>query len=383
MQLKSSPTQAQSWINQARQAASGGNAQPWHIEFEENEHEVAFSLSIDKQYQVEPSAMDIEGVASVISLGCLAHYLICVAEEHGFQLEVKTFQVKTLFWDSSAQLLFVKNSKIKKADQFQNESLLIHYTDRTAYQSKVVPAELKKSIADITAQYSSLNLIEVPPHNSIFQSGLRSLEKIRWINEKFLASTLKEIIFKNDPQQQVGIPVNQLGVPKVDQILLRLMQKSLGLWLFLLKLGFAQISVYKGTVNFFKKSTEIYFLQTHLFNFENAFELGLCFQQIWLKVNSAQLAFQPNGNSLIALGYWTTPEKYNFSKYEIELTEKTTQSYKEELAIDLKKPVLGFRIGWPERRSEKTPRKPLAGKLQQQLIEFIKGNKKSSSIIGL
>lgn len=315
-------------------------------------------------------------------MGCLAHYLICVAEEHGFQLEIKTFQVQPLFWDCSAQLLFVKNSKIPQLEQFQNESLLVHYTDRTPYQKKVVPTEVKNSIAAIAAQYSSLNLIEVQPSHPIFQSGLRSLEKIRWINKAFLASTLKEIIFKNDHQHQVGIPANQLGIPKIDQILLRLMRKSLGFWLFLLRLGFAQISTYKGTINFFKSSAEIYFLQTHFFNFENAFELGLCFQQIWLKVNSAQLAFQPNGNSLIALGYWTTPEKYNFSKHEIALAQQTTQSYWDELKIDLKKPVLAFRIGWPERRSEKTPRKPLNGKLRQQLIQAIKGNKKNSSLIG-
>ena len=378
MQTQSNQTLAQNWINQARQAASGGNAQPWHIEFEEDEHQIAFSLSIDKQYQADPSAMDIQGIASVISLGCLAQYLIRIAAEHGFQLEVKTFQVKTLFWDSSAELLFVKNSKIQKSDQPKNEGPLIHRTDRTSYQKKMVPVELKKSIAEISAQYSLLNLIEVDPSNSIFQNGLRSLEKIRWINKTFLASTLKEIIFKNDPKDQVGIPASQLGIPKIDQILLRLMQKSLGFWLFILKLGFAQISIYKGTVNFFKNSAEIYFLQTHFFNFENAFELGLCFQQIWLKVNSAQLAFQPNGNGLIALGYWTTPEKYNFSKHEIALVQKTTQMYKDQLAIDLKKPVLGFRIGWPERDAEKTPRKPLIGKLQKQLIDFLKGHKKSS-----
>ena len=69
------PEKALTWLDFAKWAPSGGNAQPWRVEYEENYNSIAFRLAIEPVCKTNSSLMDVRGAASAMALGALAENL--------------------------------------------------------------------------------------------------------------------------------------------------------------------------------------------------------------------------------------------------------------------------------------------------------------------
>lgn len=361
---------AQEWLNSAKWAASGGNAQPWVVEFDEQEEGITFKLSIDTEYAKHPSAMDINGCGSVMGLGCLALNLEVMASLDKFQITQKTWDFQKDFWGSSVFLYFSHDSMTES--NFSQIDILNRRTDRHRYKKDSIPGELQVSIKKILNKYEMLNYFEFASGNKKLSEGLLQLEKIRWQNKQFLTSLLSEISFGKDEKEiKDKIPSSQLGVSYIDVIFLRFISRFPRLGLALFRLGFHRIPAQKGISNYINHCDRILFLEAKKYNFTDCFELGRCFQEIWLETNRHHISFQPLGLPLIALAYWQNPNFFKFSKSEENKLTRLTEDFAEEFSMDLKSPIMGFRIGWPLKNSEKSLRKELVGQNKSKAFNFM------------
>ncbi len=355
-----SQSKVQTWLTTARWAASGGNAQPWTVRYSEEADQLILFLSIDPSYSKHPSMMDIQGLASVMSLGCLTLTLTQVAHREGYSCESIEIQKQKSNWDSTVILHFSPSRNTDSS--YTEQDILSRKTDRQKYKQEPISIELEQAIAGITKKYKSTHLFTFKEEKNRLASDLYSLENIRWQHSGLFNSMLSEISFsQNQSIDSDKIPDYQLGISRLDQAILKVL-KQVPVLQFFLKLGFHQLPVKKIIKDSVTYSERICFLQGDNLSIEDCFHLGQCFQEIWLETNKNGVSFQPIGNPLIALGYWNDPSVFSFKKKQQKTLIQLTENFLSNYHIDLKKPTLGFRIGWPEAPSRKGVRKDLVAK---------------------
>ena len=358
----------ENWIDKSCRAASGGNAQPWAVSYQIINRCIAFELSIDSIYKSNRSAMDIKGIASLMSLGCFSCYLIEVAAYDGFILSERVFVDADNYLDCSVRLLFTES---EFAQSVWSESVLSsRTTDRYSYKKTILPESLKQKIQKVTEKYSDVQLHEVDRTQNWLFDNLAVLEKIRWIKKVFLKSMLDEISFTKN-QENSKIPQNQLGVSWLDQKVLLFFSRYVESALVILKIGVYKLPIVKTMQLFKKNCAAFYFLASKTNDALSVFEFGLCFQALWLEFHSHGISFQPNGIGLVALAYWHQPEAYQFTDDEAKAIAQVTETLQKQASIDLKKLVIGFRVGYPTQQAKHSPRKKVIAKEQKNLFELL------------
>lgn len=378
---------AQKWLNGARWAASGGNAQPWDVEFAEKDDGLVFRLSLNAKYARNPSAMDAGGAASVMALGCFAKTLEIFAGLDNFKLYLKTWdsprELKNKdssqdsvqdFWSDAAVLYFRRD--LMTTQTYNQTDILNRRTDRHRYKKIAVPIELQSSIKEIISKYEMLNSYEFASDKKKLSASFEELGKIRWQNEQLLTSLLSEISFADEEVKiKDKIPASQLGATSMDVSLLRLMRRFP--WLgILFRIGFHKIPVQKDISNYTQHCDRMLFLEAKEYNFVNCFELGRCFQEVWLETNRRGMSFQPLGLPLIALAFWQNIDFLKFTKSQKNSITQLTEDFQRVFSINLKNPVMGFRIGWPLKASDKPLRKDLVGQHKPEIFDFVTSDSK-------
>lgn len=355
-----SQSKVQKWLTTARWAASGGNAQPWTVHYSEEADQLILFLSIDPSYSKHASMMDILGLASVMSLGCLALNLIQVAHGDGYSCDSIKIQKQNSNLDSTVILHFSPNRNTYSS--YSEKDILSRKTDRQKYKQTPISTELEQAIAGIAKKYNNTRLFTFKEEKNQLSTDLFNLENIRWQHAGLFNSMLSEISFsQNQSTGSDKIPEYQLGISRVDRAILKLL-KQVPVLQFFLKLGFHKHPVKKIIQDSVTYSDRICFLQGNDLSIEDCFQLGQCFQEIWLETNKNGVSFQPIGNPLIALGYWNDPSAFSFKKKQQKILIQLTENFLSSYQIDLKKPTLGFRIGLPESPSRIGVRKELIAK---------------------
>lgn len=360
---------ASKWLEIARWAPSGGNAQPWMVHFEEDERHVAFVLRIDPDYQKISSLMDVEGIASAMALGSFFKNLsITAAQDGAFLLSCRPSQSGSI-WNGKAEFIFEKRGA-RNLSVITIHDLQQRRTDRGEYRTESVPASLLNRIQDVLRNYPQLKYTEIVRKNKFLIRVLSALQKVRWQHAGFLQSLLNEIGFSSsDPHHQQKIPVPQLGVSRFESLFLSWMNQNPKAAAFLMKIGFHTMPVRKGVLTFTNACDRIFFLQAPTFDFKSAFELGACFQEIWLSAEAEKISFQPCGDGLVALAHWHgKQENYQFQPTQIKAIEKATQIFKSQFQLDMHLPVMGFRIGYATSQAPIGIRKTIHAQTQAGLI---------------
>ena len=358
---------AQKWLDTAKRAASGGNAQPWAVEFDEKPSSVAIRLSIDPAYIAHPSAMDKGGEASAMALGSLAFNLEIVANLDHYELSHKLWDLQKTFWDSSVTLFFTANADVKS--EFSLNDIIQRKTDRTPYQKTEIPGQVLKNIRLIVRKYDVLEYFEFNTNKEQIAPALLEIEKIRWSNSELINSFLSEISFGKEEQvAKDKIPASQLGIPFLLSLFLRTL-RSFPQLNVVFKLGFLHVASKKALENYIKRSDRLFFIQAINNDFECCYELGKCFQEIWLSCNQAGLGFQPFGLPLIPLTFWNHNGALKFTAAEPKKLEAVTSELANKFQMNLKCPMMGLRIGIPTQDAKQTLRKEITGKHNSELTK--------------
>jgi len=339
---------AKAWVELARWAPSGGNAQPWKVGCEETSNEVAFQLSIDPEYRKKASLMDVKGVASVIALGGFFKSLKIAAANDGFQEKMFRWIESSDFWGSAIEFSFEKQSGAG-VSSITNSELRDRNTNRGPFYTDDIPHSLIRSFEKIRKELPDLKVVEIPVGDKNLISILQKLQKIRWQHQGFLMSLIKEIGFDpSDKSYSEKIPLSQLGISKIESLIFKSIGRKPEWAIYLLRMGFYLLPVRKSVLTFANESSRIYFIQAPQFDFKSAFHLGVCLQDLWLHAQAEKISFQPCGDALVALAYWQKSNENLFSSSQVKEIQEASELFKKNFGLDLRFPVMGFRIGFPK-----------------------------------
>lgn len=349
------------WMETARWAASGGNAQPWKVDVLNGAGSIVVKISIDPKYRLNRSPMDVDGLASAIAIGCLARNLESVAANDGYAMRVSRFENFPSVWDSTVILEF--HTDPSASTRFDDQDVLSRRTDRARLHRKPVPKKIVDEIEKIARRHVGMRFQSFSDSTARRKSELlphlASLEKIRWRNAVLLNGLLKEISFKKEESTD-KIPATQLGISRPDQWLLRFFRRY-PLMRALFRFGFDAIPVKQAVGVFSRHCDRICFLEARLNgspeDFQRSVELGQCFQEQWLEASKHELSLQPLGLPLIALGFWRGDQTLGFSATQRRRIETVTAQFEKLFDINLRHLVIGFRLGYPTTQAGRSPRK--------------------------
>lgn len=348
-----------SWIQLARWAPSGGNAQPWSAAIQ-NDNSVHLILSIDKDYKKEPSLLDLDGSTSIMALGTFTENLQYLARLDGYKIANFVFKNIQDFFEGKIEITFAPDNSIPNytADEKDKKIQILknRHTNRNLYQKTEIPLEFINWIKK-EAQELGFNFVLFSSSDSKLISALTRLEKIRWENKKLLLSLLDELTFDNN-RILTGIPFSHLGTSLLEQYLLMLFKKFNFLG-FLMPYGISWIIKRKSIRMPLEHCGLFIYLHTPLKNYEVNFKLGRLFEKIWLEGSALGLSFQPLCGHLIAYYSLIMQNPYSLNPQQQQEIADVSKKYKENWDIGLDKPLFGFRIGYPLKPGSPSQRKPV------------------------
>lgn len=358
-------TLIQKWVDIARWAPSGGNAQSWEITAQAGTQQL--TLKVDKDYAVHPSILDLDGSTTIIGFGTFAETLSVAAEVDGYLIEDIKLNNQELFFNCTVEITFKKKSMepVKEIDLLGSqkiENIKSRHSNRNPYHKKAIP----ESFIDwIKEQSSSLNLRFTPidQERPKLIKYLSMIEKVRWEDSHFLHSLLEEITLKSE-SAMAGIPITNLGVGFDKQMLISLFKKHPRLRKLLsfgLSAVVSQISIKRPII----RSGHFIYLSGDKNNFECYFNLGRLIQKIWLSAHENGLAMQPFCGHLLAYQWLRGNSKSPLSKKHVNLIVEAQQKILQTWNIDIAGPLFGFRLGYPIKQGKISPRKPIVVEVKE------------------
>lgn len=342
------------WLNVARWAPSGGNAQPWKVRISDAD-KAELVLSVSPEYRQKPSLMDCDGSAAVLALGTFAETLSQVVQLDGHQLEVLSIQQGPTFFDIEVTLRIVFDTRLDLFNLVISSlnSIRNRVTNRGKFLNKSIPEDFKKWMI-YQCQLSEIDVfaIESQDEKNKLIKTLSVFEKVRWENTQTLADLFHEI----ETNSNVGIPFSRLGVSAPEVFFLKLL-KRFSVLRPLIRLGIsgniAKQSVQKPLLN----TPTYFYLRSRSHSPVSFFKLGRLVQRIWLGAQEKDMGFQPMEGHLLGYGALYSPQIYNFSPTHQTKLAGVIGAYRDNWGIDLHKPLFGFRLGYPCKVVGPSPRK--------------------------
>lgn len=349
------------WLDIAKWAPSGGNAQPWKVMILDCD-KGSLRISIDQDYRKKPSLLDIDGSASVVGLGIFVETLSQTVQLDDYILEVEEVRSGATFFDAEIFIRISENVGTSFSEKvvIRAESIKQRATNRNKYKLEPLPSDFKEwMIAQCGKEKIKLVPVEEKQDRLRLIEVLSQLEKVRWENPRFLEDLLSEIGSDNN----LGIPFYQLGVglPEI------LMLKTLKVFRFLrgvLRLGFtseiAKQSIRKPLLG----APSYFYLVGSGYSLEAFFYLGATVQRIWLAAQERGLGFQPLEGHLLAYSALRMSEPSKsldlYQESQIKSIHLVAEKYIQYWGIDLREPLFGFRLGYPLAEAKISARKSVS-----------------------
>lgn len=352
-------TQIQKWIDIAKWAPSGANAQPWNVQISPGKNP-KLSISVDRNYAAHPSLMDLDGSATIMALGTLTETLCQVADLDGYSVESIHFNKTDSFFNCSIDISFKLNSKAPEIktgslDERKIHAIKTRHTNRNAYYKKSAPDSFIEWMKSESAS-ANLKLTSMDLERPTLIKQLKMLEKVRYENSSLFSSLMDEITLKKEASV-TGIPITALGVGLDGQIAVTLL-KNHPTFRKLLNWGLSQVFADGSIAKPLTHSGHFIYLSAEQNNVESYFNLGRMIQRIWLSAHESGLALQPFCGHLIAYHWLQKNNTHEYSKKHEDMLLKVQEKFLHSWNIDLRAPLFGFRLGYPIKMGEISPRKP-------------------------
>lgn len=330
------------WLDKVHLVPSGGNARPWQVNLRSNVP-LNLSLSIRNSYLPLRSPMDLDLSSSVVALGCFAKTLQCLAAIDGFDLLLEFEDSSGDFSKGQAHIHFSQRNRTNL--EYTAETLENRHTWREPLSTAKLADSQKLRMTTIAASYPKIKLKDFTDLRKELLPHLVALEKVRWSNRTFLDGLFEEINFAPiKSSQDLGIWISDLGLNLPDRLLFYSLHRFPKLR-ELFKPALVAIAPKKSIAHLIEKSGGLYFLEADQNQFESLFQLGFCYQNLWLDAAKANLGFQPVSPTLLAYNFWQTRDERIFNSEDIAAIKRETQYLSERFQLDTRKYLIGFRIG--------------------------------------
>ncbi len=352
------------WVEIARWAPSGGNAQPWRLVRLSSPSDLCFRLLVDPLYAKAPSNLDLDGAASLIALGAFFESLDLVARLDGAELQVQGLHDSSDFFAWSIDFKVSQaaaESPSPPALISSANTVLRRTTNRFAYLEKEVPEEFCEWMClDFKQRGFALKFFESADERAQIIEHLSALEKIRWEQPAFLSSVLEELKEQPAEEDTQGIPFSQLPLRWNEVLLIRALKSQRWLW-NLMPLGISG-QIAKSAVKVPIQGAPSFFYIHPLSVASQAqgkgfFDLGRSMQRLWLAAEEKGLALQPLAGHLLPHQALKNPAAFRLTAKQEVVMAKVAGRFQELWGLDLMQPLFGFRMGYPTQAAPTSFRK--------------------------
>ena len=349
----------ETWMDVAKWAPSGANAQNWKATISICGDRGRVRLALLDGSEAQRSTMDTDGVASIAALGGFEFTLAAVAANDGYAVTSRRVVASPSLASGSVELEFSPSPDVLR--RYTNQEIRDRRTDRWSYSHRRLDPKDLDALETISGRYPGVvfrffSNSTARPKNELIRY-LSRLEKLRWQNANLLNGLLEEISFGSEIEAAEGrIASDQLGISKFEQLLLRMLRRWT--WLRrLMNLGFHVFAVYRATTVFVRQSDRVYFLSVNgtSISFDACVALGACLQELWLEAHHRGIAFQPLGLPLIALSHLKNPALLQLSDSQSRSVADLTEKFHELFDVDFHQPTIGFRVGYALRSDRSLP----------------------------
>lgn len=273
-----------------------------------------------------------------------------------YSLRYELNETNNDFFQTRVYLIFKKEAEGQPSKAFDLNLLLSRHTDRYPYRREKIPDSLIHEITAISKEFSPLKIYNIDRKKRFFKHYFK-IECMRWRDHAFVDSLLREINFDLDINKYKNkIPVGQLGLSSLDEQVFRALNKYLFLRRALQKF-LSPFLAFKSLINYRSHSDRIYVIQTNEFTATQSFKLGLLLLELWLVAERCQMGFQPLGSTMYFIN--VQDKNSSLNSEEKDSLERVIAKIKKDCEVNLGQLSLGFRIGHPSRKSERSPRKNL------------------------
>lgn len=338
------------WLSLSRYAASGGNQQPWRVHINHiDKNRVSLTIRLDNH--LEDSLTDTFGAGSLISLGCFVATLNAVGASFQIKTEKTSFYCEKNYWDTYLDLEYLLGSET--SIQYKLSTIQGRRTYRGPYKNERIKDELVHLL--VYNLPKRINIYDLSENKDLVSKYVSDTTFIR-LTEKYLFNELMNELFKRNNINKTGLPIDTLGLSKFSELLIYLIKNNN---LFFSHRIYHLASVFESIQWPLKKTSHLFYLSSETNEPISWFEIGYNFQNIWYSLSEHGIALQPLANNLINFNYFTKKQNYSISDKSKKLLEYWQNHIKNQINIDLIKPGIMFRIGYPKKLMKASPRKKL------------------------
>lgn len=302
-------------LNYAILAPSAFNVQPWKFSIEDNK------VTIFPDFSRTLSTSDKNNRLLYMSMGCVLKNLELASSAFGFQTKSQILKQGN---DSSIEVLFESSGNKK------NLNPLDLITNRLTNRSKYLPKKVPKGFIDEINKFKNSDEIDlVISNDNVTREKITNLtikaDMIIWNDPEFKSQHLKWVR-NNISKKHDGMPAFTVGIPLLASFFAKPVIKNK---------NFAKFQAKKNK-NLLESTPYFAFILSKNHNQESWIRVGKIFEEISLLATKYGLAVAPLAE-VVEVG---------------EIYKETMKVLKTNL-----RPQLFFRLGYPSKKAEHSPRR--------------------------
>lgn len=338
-------SQLKQWLNLAANAPSGDNCQPWDIATFDHQIRISINLEHAKNF------LDQNHCASWIAIGAFCENLRLSAAHFGFQCS----------WTmESATSILVRYSEVPPQ---KNESIVDAIQKR---QTSRVP--LGKTDVDLVQEYNKRYPDSRTDSKWKFKKSVSWGQLYRWawveakvwIRTSLMADFVRYLHFRFEPGMVDGLTLENLQVPPMDALVLRICKRHPGFMRFVPFPTFFLQTLFRIYLQV-KRSSGLMYLSGNFKIHQDYFESGREIQRMWLLMAEKNIKAQPMsvqsmylnfaGNASDRDPFFTAKERAKF----VQIRAKAFAEMQVERDM-----IFMFRFGTTDAKIAHLPRRPIS-----------------------
>ena len=329
-------------VNEAVNAPSGHNYQPWKFVFENN----SILLFIDSQ--CDTTIYNYKQFGSYVAHGALTHNITIVASHFGYKTEVKRFPDPNNA-THTATITFSENSTISKS----NLARLYPYvrqraSNRKPYKKKSLSKTEKEELLSNLSDYSSNLRCILVENSEIIENIAKAFsinDSLIFNNRSVHSSIFTHIVWTeaDENRKKRGLFIKTLELPAPVQILFRLF-KYWPIARFLGKAGMGR-KVAEENEKTYSAVSAIGGIVSESLNPSTLFSAGILLEEVWLRSEMQGLSMQLVMGTLYLANYADDENQTHFSSQQIELLKEGAGALHSSFGLNARRLLVTFRLG--------------------------------------
>ena len=339
-------------LEQAVTAPSGDNSQPWWFHLNGNVLEV--NMIPDKDNPI----LNFRLSGSYIALGALIENISILSTEEKLGTKISLLPEKNSPY-LIARISFTEDENIEQDELAP--FVTKRATNRKPYHKKVLPKEFIDDILSSMNEREGGSIVVLSTDIAVIKAtaiASSTMERVALETEAIHKLFFGNIVWSEEEEiaRGMGLPIKTTELPPPIQLLFRWIKKWENTKL-LNRIGLSKMAS-AANAQTYATTPVVGVILAKAFEPEAYVEAGRLFERVWIKATRYGLAFQPVTGILFLAQRVFAKETEMLNPQHLPLIESAYNTIKKQFNINEEVPALYFRIGYADKPSANTRRRP-------------------------